>query len=107
MMQKAELKNKLQETQKEKLLAHFNEIYECHELGEHEYNIIYLAWLWADGFVIKDEYGSMLDNSVKDVGYNDYEITFEDGEGGGGMNLDYFYVFYQLDKIMELMNWNE
>ena len=104
-MQKAELKNKLQETQKEKLIAHFNEIYECHELGEHEYNIIYLAWMWANGYVEEDEFGGFFDDAETDVTYYDYEITFEDESGG--MILDFFYHFYELDKIMELMNWKK
>lgn len=104
MIKKTELISKLTDAQKKELQEHFNSIYECPKLAEHEHNIIYLAWLWANGQIIGDESGSMLDDYVTDVKMDDYEITFEDDEGGG-INLDFFYDFYQLDKIMELMNW--
>jgi len=106
MLKKSELKNQLSESQRTQLLTHFNSIYECSQLGEHEYNIVYLAWMWANGYINEDEFGSMFDYSVTDINLDDYEITFEDGVGGG-MNLNLFYDFYQLDKVIELMKWND
>lgn len=103
-MKKAELISQLSAAQEREMLQHFNSIYECTKLTDHEYNIIYLAWLWSNGHIIEDDSVSMLDDSVTDVKMDDYEITFEADEGGG-INLDFFYVFYQLDRIMELMNW--
>jgi len=92
MKKKAELKNELTDKQKSELLLHFKTIYECSELTDHEYNIIYLAWMWANGFV-DESMGGFFDDTETDVTYDDYEITFEDGVGGG-MNLDFFYNFY-------------
>ena len=106
MLQKSELKNQLTESQKSQLLKHFDSIYECSQLGEHEYNIIYLAWMWAYGYVREDEFGSMIHDSITEVNLEDYEISFEDGEGGG-INLNFFYDFYQLDEIIDLMKWGK
>jgi hypothetical protein len=106
MLKKSELKNQLTDSQKARLLNHFDSIYECPELGEHEYNIVYLAWMWANGYIHEDEFGSMFDDSLTDVDLDDYEITFEDGEGGG-MNLNLFYDFYQLDEIIKMMKWSD
>ncbi len=105
-MKKTELINQLTEEEKKKLLAHFNTIYECKQLNEHEYNIIYLAWMWANGHIVDTGTGSTFDESKVDAVHEDYEVSFE-SDTSGGMNLDLFYEFYELDKIMELMGWNE
>lgn len=93
--------------QKKKLLDHFNTIYKCAELTDHEYRIVYLAWLWANGFVYYDENGeSVIDEKNSDLPLSTYEITFEADESGG-VNLDYFNMYYGIDKIVKLTDWNE
>lgn len=96
----------LTDDQKLKLIDHFNSIYECHELSDHEYRIIYLAWLWSNGFVYRDESGmSMIDEKNSDLPLSAFEITIED-EYKGGVNLDLMYSLYSLDKIAQITNWN-
>jgi hypothetical protein len=95
--------NNLTADQKKELLAQFNTVYECKELGEHEYKIIYLAWLWANGFVVKSESGmSTFDAGEAGVPITDYEITIED-ERKGGVNLDLTRMYYDIDKIIKLI----
>lgn len=90
--------------QKKKLVEHFDSIYECHELSDHEYRIIYLAWLWANGFVYREENGmSMIDEKNSDLPLSAFEITFED-EYKGGVNLDLMYSLYSVDKIAQITN---
>ena len=97
--------NNLTDDQKKELLSHFNTIYECTELGEHEYKIIYLAWLWANGFVVRSESGmSTFDGGEAGVPITDYEIAIED-EDKGGVNLDLTRMYYDLDKMIALMKW--
>jgi hypothetical protein len=97
--------SKLTVDQKKELLAHFNSIYECTELGEHEYKIIYLAWLWANGFVVRSESGMRtFDAGEAGVPITDYEITIED-DHKGGVNLDVTSMYYDIDKIIKLMKW--
>ena len=92
----------LTDDQKHKLLSHFNTIYECRQLSDHEYKIIYLAWLWANGFVYKDENGmSMIDENTSDLPLNAFEITFE-AEESGGVNLELSRMYYDLDEIIPL-----
>jgi hypothetical protein len=92
--------------QKKKLVEHFDSIYECHELSDHEFRIIYLAWLWANGFVYREENGmSMIDEKNSDLPLNAFEITFED-EDKGGVNLDLMYSLYSVDIIVQIANWN-
>ena len=88
--------------QKKKLVEHFDSIYECSELSDHEYRIIYLAWLWANGFVYREENGmSIIDEKNSDLPLNAFEITFED-EKPAGVNLDLFYSLYGIDRIIEI-----
>jgi hypothetical protein len=85
---------------------HFNSIYECRNLTDNEYNIIYLAWLWANGYVYGEENDmSTFDENEADVPLNDYEINYED-KVEGGVNLDLTYKFYKVDEIIKLMKWN-
>lgn len=100
------LKN-LSDEQKKEALAHFNSVYECNVLTEHEYRIIYLAWLWSNGFVNKTENGmTTFEESETGVPLTDYEITIED-EVSGGVNLDLMRSYYDLDKLIQLMKWNQ
>lgn len=94
----------LTDDQRKKLIEHFDSIYECNELTDHEYKIIYLAWLWANGFVYREESGmSMIDEKNSDLPLNAFEITIED-EYKGGVNLDLMYSFYSIDRIMQITN---
>lgn len=107
MMNKTELINKLTEEEKKKFLEHFDAIYECKQLGEHEYKIIYLAWLWANGYVFREQHGmSEFNESEVGISLDDYEITFED-EDSGGVNLDTMYMYYGIDEMIELMSWKK
>ncbi len=68
---------------------------------DHEYRIIYLAWLWSNGFVYRDESGmSMIDEKSSDLPLSAFEITFED-EYKGGVNLDLMYSLYSVEKIAQ------
>ena len=94
----------LMDDQKLKLIEHFDSIYECSELTDHEYKIIYLSWLWANGFVYREESGmSMIDEKNSDLPLIAFEISIED-ELKGGVNLDLMYSFYSIDKIMQITN---
>jgi len=96
---------KLTKEQKRILLDHFNSIYECSTLTQHEFKITYLAWLWANGLVYREQSGmSTFEESEAGVPLTDYEITFED-ENTGGVNLDLMYSYYGLDEIVHLMKW--
>ncbi len=105
MNKKEELISSLTQEQKQALLDHFNEIYECNELTDHEYKIIYLAWLWANGLVYElDDGWYAFDEDKTGMSIKDYDITFE-AEPSGGANLDLFYDYYNLDKMIKLMGW--
>ena len=105
MNKKQDVISNITPEQKQSLLAHFNEIYECKELTDHEDKMIYLAWMWANGIVYSNEMGvSEFNPNDAGVALEDYEITFED-ESPGGSNLDLMYQYYNLDKIIKIMKW--
>lgn len=89
--------------QKKALLQHFNTIYECKELSEAESKIVYLAWLWKEGYVksVSDD-PRIFDEIEAGVPLTDYEITFED-ENSGGINLELTYDFYDIGKVIEIL----
>lgn len=92
----------LSDSQKNAILTHFNEIYECTELKHHEMKMIFLAYLWKNGQIAQDQDGfvCMLGEHGVDL-FEDYEITFEGGEGNeGGVNLNLFYDYYSFEKMM-------
>jgi len=103
MTKKETLIQNLTADQTEALIKHFDAIYECHELSETEYKIIFLAWLWAknyvkdlgDGFLIFDE-------AEAGVPLSDYEITFE-AESSGGVNLNLIHSYYEIVIIIEIL----
>ena len=103
MNKKKTLIQNLTPEQTEALIKHFDAIYECNELSETEYKIIFLAWLWAknyvkdlgDGFLIFDE-------AEAGVPLSDYEITFE-AESSGGVNLNLMHQYYNMDDIIEIL----
>jgi len=85
------------------LLLHFNTIYECNALSEHEYKIAYLAFLWKNGFVYTDtNENRFIIKEETGVDEFDYELTFEVDESGGS-NLDITYDFYDFNKMMEII----
>ena len=107
MKKKNEIIKNLTTAQKKLLLNHFNSVYVCSELSGRENSIIYLAWLWANGLVYREQSGmSTFEESEAGVPLTDYEITFE-AEMSGGMNLDITYMFYKVDEIIKLMKWNK
>ena len=99
---KAAYINSLTAVQKEVLLSHFNTIYECAALGEHELNIAYLAWLLGKGHLHISEGFAMHEMDVE-FNQDDYEITFED-EMSGGSNLYITRSYYDTDKIYTILN---
>jgi len=104
MNKKENLLKNLTSEQKNALIQHFNAIYECTELSEMEYKIIYLAWLWKNGYVRKLEDGWMeFDETEAGVPIDDYEVTFE-AEPSGGTNIALFYDYYEINKIMAILN---
>ena len=106
MNQKEKFISNLTSEQQETLRQHFDTIYECPEMTEHEFKIAYLAWLWANGKVYNE--GDMGFNFYEEetgIPMEDYEITFEDNYEEGGINLDYIYRYYSLEELIEKMNW--
>jgi hypothetical protein len=99
-----EIINDLTAKQRQKLIIHFNEIYECNKLQKMEFNIIHLAWLWMNGYVYRDEDGfAWLDDGKPGVpSMNNFEITIED-EQTGGVNLDLTYDYFYIEEIIEIL----
>lgn len=107
MTKKETLIQTLTAEQKKALLQHFNTIYECEELSETENKIIYLAWLWKEGYVKSVSDGPRIFDEIEaGVPLTYYEITFED-ENSGGINLDLTYDFYEIDKIIEIIEYEK
>ena len=99
-----QFKEQLTSTQLEKLLAHFDSIYECKALGNHEFKIAYLAYLWKNKKVILGNQGYDIPDA-KALGidvFSDYEITFED-EDSGGVNLGVLHSYYLINELEELV----
>ena len=100
---KAAYINRLTADQKDVLLNHFNTIYECTVLGEHELNITYLAWLLGEGHVkVSDDF--IMNDMDVEFNQDDYEISFEDEENPGGVNLELTRSYYDLDKVFTILN---
>ena len=100
-------KNEMTQVIKKALIVHFNEIYVCSKLEEHEIKIAYLAYLWKNGQVINEPGYIVEILNEKEHGvdlHKDYEITVEAGpDENGGVNLDLMYDFYRFDELMELV----
>ena len=104
MTKKETLLQNLTAEQKKALLQHFNTIYNCMELTETENKIIYLAWLWKNGYVKQQGAGPLFfDETEAGVPLTDYEITIE-AEQSGGINLKLSYDFYEMGKIMKILD---
>lgn len=100
-------KSTLNKEKTNRLISHFDEIYSCTELSEHEFRIAFLAYLWKNDFVLNSsEFGYEILNETElgiDI-YKDYEISFEAGEAGsGGINLGITYDYYNLSQLMEIV----
>lgn len=94
-------KQSLSQERKSELLEHFNTIYECHKLGEHELKIAYLAHLWENGYVYAEQDGfPFIDEHETGINMDEYEITIE-AEDAGGVNLDLLYSFYDFDSLIK------
>lgn len=99
-----QFKDQLTPTQLEKLLEHFDGIYECTEIGDHELKMSYLAYLWKNNEVVLYDFGYEIPNAATlgiDV-FKDYEITFED-EDPGGVNLGVLHSYYVIHELEELV----
>jgi hypothetical protein len=101
-----QFREQLTESQLKKLLSHFDAIYECESLGEHELKITYLAYLWKNNQVVITDFGYEIIDPEKlgiDV-FKDYEITFEqDPEDAGGVNLGITYDYYNFIELFEIV----
>jgi hypothetical protein len=102
---KKEFSNTLTSEIENALLKHFNTIYVCKTLTEHEYKIVYLAYLWKSGYVYEIGDGWLdINKEQTGVDIRDYELTFEvDESETGGTNLYLTYEFYDLDKIIKII----
>ena len=103
-----QFKESISEIQKEQIVRHFDEIYVCGNLSDHEYKVAYLAYLWKHGRVINDmNEGHVEIVNEKELGvelFRDYEISIEAGDfDQGGVNLNLTFDFYGLDKLKELV----
>lgn len=106
MLKFDQFRDQLTENQLKDLLTHFNEIYECEHLNEHELKICYLAYLWKNNQVILTYFGyEIIDD--RNLGIDlmkDYEITFElDQEDAGGVNLGVTYDYYNFIQLFEII----
>ncbi len=103
MIKKMQIIENLSEEQVKQLIAHFNTVYECKELNEMEQNIIYLAWLWANGKVYECEDG-MLDFHDEDdcVSIMDYDLC-PLGYEPNTINLEVTYSIFEINKIIDIM----
>jgi len=92
--------------QTETLRQHFDTIYECPEMTEHEYKIAYLAWLWANEKVSElGDHDFVIDEKESGLKMDDLAITFEDDYEHGGISLQYLYEYYSFGQIFEKMKW--
>ena len=86
--------------------SHFEEIYECKTLTDHELKISYLAYLWKNHQVILTEDGNEILNETSlgiDM-YEDYELTVETyPEDSGGVDLGIMHIFYNLTDLEKLV----
>jgi hypothetical protein len=103
-----EFREALTESQKEQIIRHFHEIYDCNELTQHEFKIAYLAYLWKNGQVINNQGVNLEIINAQALGvdlHRDYEISFEGGDemNSGGVNLDITYDYYSFDKFFDLV----
>jgi hypothetical protein len=103
-MSKADFLSGLTANQRANFIAHFDKIYVCEALTDGEENILYLAYLWKNGFVVEEPSGNkMLHTAVKDVTFEDFELSIEVPEGDeGGVNLDVTFEFYGVGELMEM-----
>lgn len=75
----------------QKCKQHLNEYYVIEEASEElTKNLVYLAWLYANGYVLRFEDG---------IDFPDPRYAYEDPEGEGHL-LSYIYMQYDLDKII-------
>lgn len=100
--------NNLQKEKISVLLNHFNSLYKKKhsELTENEVSIIYLAWLWKNGMVIKDQTGFYSFNEADaGVSLSDYEnIPFhEEIYFPGSYNLESIHMDYNLDQLIQIL----
>ena len=91
--------------QKQSLVKHFDSIYECSALSEHEEKMIYLAWMWKNGIVYRnEEVWPEFDEKEAGVPLRDYEITIE-YEMKDCVNLNLTHNFYDLPGIQKIIKW--
>lgn len=106
MLTFSQFRDQLSENQLKSLLSHFNDIYECDVLNEHELKISYLAYLWKNNQVVLTDFGYEIldpDRLGIDV-FKDYEITFEqDPEDAGGVNLGVTYDYYNFIELIDII----
>jgi hypothetical protein len=101
-----QFKNQLTEKQIIDLIAHMDEIYACKKLDDREIKMCYLAYLWKNNRVVLSEMGYDITDPAElgvDL-FEDYEITFEAGEGeSGGVNLWVLYDYYNFVELEKLV----
>ncbi len=88
--------NKFSKEKQEQLWQHFwpeMEHFDDEPTREHHINLIYLAWLWANGFVNEDPNHTMVDDRITDFNYDNYLID------DFGFNL---YETCEMENLREL-----
>lgn len=101
----SQFKEQLNPAQLDKILVHFNDIYECAKLEDHELKICYLAYLWKNKEVVFNEFGYEIPNAAA-LGIDveaDFTITFEDEDAAGFVNLGLLHDYYVFIKLEELV----
>jgi hypothetical protein len=90
----------LTEDQRANILIHFNGIYECSELSEKDYDMVWLAWIIGEKLL--DVSGDFIMHEMGEVEFNfeEYEKTFE-GDIPAGTKIDLLRESYDLDRLYE------
>jgi len=90
----------LSEDQRANILIHFNGIYECTELSEMDYNMVWLSWIIGEKLLIVSAEFIMFEMREVEFNVEDYEKSFE-SDITGGTKIDMLREFYELDRLYE------
>ena len=90
----------LSEDQRANILIHFNGVYECTELSESDYNMVWLSWIIGEKLLNVSGDFIMCEMGEVEFDVEDYEKSYE-GDITGGTKIDLLREFYDLDRLYE------
>ncbi len=94
------LKTLLSEEQQKDCLAHFNEIYECNQLGESEWHLILLVWALESGAIFINGDFWEIEGTLVDIDEDYYQGIHIDDDTNYA--TEYVYDYYALDELSYL-----